>query len=212
MSTWSSVRTLARRSTCSSGARAAASASSTPPRRPPMAMAVQASMTMPAAQALAQLRPLNAYGWSKHVVDQRIARLRHAGGALPPQCVGLKFFNVYGPNEYHKGAMQSVVARNFAARAAAASRCGCSAVAGPTTPTAASCATSSTSATASTSSCGCSRNRRFPACSTSARASARSWLDLATHCSAPAQRPARVEFIDMPAELREKYQYFTEAA
>ena len=38
-----------------------------------------------------------------------------AGRALPPQWVGLKFFNVYGPNEYHKGAMQSVIARNFAA-------------------------------------------------------------------------------------------------
>jgi ADP-L-glycero-D-manno-heptose 6-epimerase len=64
--------------------------------------------------ALARLRPLNAYGWSKHVVDRRIARLVHEGAKLPPQWVGLKFFNVYGPNEYHKGTMQSVVARNFA--------------------------------------------------------------------------------------------------
>jgi ADP-L-glycero-D-manno-heptose 6-epimerase len=65
--------------------------------------------------ALALLRPLNAYGWSKLVVDRRIARLRTRGMALPPQCVGLKFFNVYGPNEYHKGSMQSVIARNYAA-------------------------------------------------------------------------------------------------
>jgi ADP-L-glycero-D-manno-heptose 6-epimerase len=65
-------------------------------------------------EALARLRPLNAYGWSKHVVDRRIARLAHEGAKLPPQWVGLKFFNVYGPNEYHKGTMQSVVARNFA--------------------------------------------------------------------------------------------------
>jgi ADP-L-glycero-D-manno-heptose 6-epimerase len=65
-------------------------------------------------EALALLRPLNAYGWSKLVVDRRIARLRARGTPLPPQCVGLKFFNVYGPNEYHKGAMQSVIARNYA--------------------------------------------------------------------------------------------------
>jgi hypothetical protein len=35
--------------------------------------------------------------------------------ALPPKCIGLKFFNVFGANEYHKGGMRSVVARNFAA-------------------------------------------------------------------------------------------------
>src|SRR5262249_47746811 len=64
---------------------------------------------------LAQLLPLNAYGWSKHLVDRRVAVLREQGAPLPPQCVGLKFFNVYGPNEYHKGSMMSVVARNFEA-------------------------------------------------------------------------------------------------
>ncbi len=59
--------------------------------------------------ALAQLQPMNAYGWSKHMVDRRIARVLREGGSLPPQVVGLKFFNVYGPNEYHKGSMRSVV-------------------------------------------------------------------------------------------------------
>ena len=59
---------------------------------------------------LARLRPLNAYGWSKHLVDRRLARAALSGEAGPPQTVGLKFFNVYGPNEYHKGTMQSVVA------------------------------------------------------------------------------------------------------
>ena len=64
-------------------------------------------------QALAQLRPLNAYGWSKHFVDRRVAALQAAGAKLPPQCVGLKFFNVYGPNEYHKGGQRSVVHQVF---------------------------------------------------------------------------------------------------
>src|SRR6185312_10914732 len=35
------------------------------------------------------------------------------GGKLPPQWAGLKFFNVFGPNEYHKGTMASVLARRF---------------------------------------------------------------------------------------------------
>ena len=61
-------------------------------------------------EALARLRPLNPYGWSKHAFDRRVVRDVEAGRACPPQWAGLKFFNVYGPNEYHKGAMKSVVA------------------------------------------------------------------------------------------------------
>jgi ADP-L-glycero-D-manno-heptose 6-epimerase len=64
-------------------------------------------------EALAGLRPLNAYGWSKHVFDRRVLRSVGAGESSPPQWAGLKFFNVYGPNEYHKGTMQSVVAQKY---------------------------------------------------------------------------------------------------
>jgi ADP-L-glycero-D-manno-heptose 6-epimerase len=63
--------------------------------------------------ALAMLRPLNAYGWSKHLFDRFVARNLDRGGAIPPQWAGLKFFNVYGPNEYHKGSMQSVAAKIY---------------------------------------------------------------------------------------------------
>jgi ADP-L-glycero-D-manno-heptose 6-epimerase len=60
--------------------------------------------------ALAKLRPLNAYGWSKAMFD--LYAVRNAGrNHAPSQWVGLKFFNVYGPNEYHKGTMKSVVAQ-----------------------------------------------------------------------------------------------------
>jgi ADP-L-glycero-D-manno-heptose-6-epimerase len=59
------------------------------------------------------LRPLNPYGWSKAFIDRRIAGVVADSGRTPPQFVGLKFFNVYGPNEYHKGAQQSVVAHVF---------------------------------------------------------------------------------------------------
>ena len=59
--------------------------------------------------ALARFQPLNAYGWSKHVVDRRIMADVDAGRATPPQWAGLKFFNVYGPGEDHKGNMRSVI-------------------------------------------------------------------------------------------------------
>jgi len=71
-----------------------------------------------APEALARLRPLNAYGWSKLAFDRRIARIAAAGGAKPPQWAGLRFFNVYGPNEYHKGSMRSVVHQIYPAAAA----------------------------------------------------------------------------------------------
>lgn len=64
-------------------------------------------------EGLARLKPLNAYGWSKHLFDRRIARLIEEGAPRPPQWAGLKFFNVYGPNEYHKGRMSSVVSQIY---------------------------------------------------------------------------------------------------
>lgn len=50
------------------------------------------------------LRPLNAYGYSKHLFDLWARKSR-----VLDKIVGLKYFNVYGPNEYHKGNMRSVV-------------------------------------------------------------------------------------------------------
>jgi ADP-L-glycero-D-manno-heptose 6-epimerase len=58
---------------------------------------------------LNRLRPLNLYGWTKHAFDLWTARQVAAGAPCPPHWAGLKFFNVYGPNEYHKGSMISVV-------------------------------------------------------------------------------------------------------
>ena len=61
-----------------------------------------------AIEGLSALRPLNMYGYSKHLFDRWAVRhdvLNHAAG--------LKFFNVYGPNEYHKGDMSSVVYKAF---------------------------------------------------------------------------------------------------
>lgn len=59
-------------------------------------------------KTLHTLRPLNMYGYSKHLFDiwsSKSGLLKHA--------VGLKFFNVFGPNEYHKGEMRSVAIRAY---------------------------------------------------------------------------------------------------
>ncbi len=60
-------------------------------------------------QTLSQFKPLNPYGWSKHMFDRWVARLNTTNVEKPTQCVGLKFFNVYGPNEYHKEGQRSIV-------------------------------------------------------------------------------------------------------
>jgi ADP-L-glycero-D-manno-heptose 6-epimerase len=61
-------------------------------------------------EALAALRPLNTYGWSKALFDLFAVRQANRDYA-PPQWVGLKFFNVYGPNEEHKHSMKSVASQ-----------------------------------------------------------------------------------------------------
>ncbi len=63
--------------------------------------------------ALRQLKPMNLYGWSKHLFDLALVDRYVKKEKLPPRWVGLKFFNVYGPNEYHKGHMASVLAKVF---------------------------------------------------------------------------------------------------
>jgi ADP-L-glycero-D-manno-heptose 6-epimerase len=160
--------------------------------------------------ALALLRPLNAYGWSKHVVDRRIARLAEREHTLPPQWAGLKFFNVYGPNEYHKGAMQSVIAKNFAL-IRAARPLGLYRSYQPDYADG-------------------GQLRDFVYVQDCAEVilwlvdhphvsglfnlgtgKARTWLDLAHAMFDAAGQPRRIEFIDMPQSLRGKYQYFTEA-
>lgn len=63
--------------------------------------------------ALSHLEPLNPYGRSKNEFDHRVATMVAAGKPKPPQWAGLKFFNVYGPNEYHKAGQTSVVYQVF---------------------------------------------------------------------------------------------------
>jgi ADP-L-glycero-D-manno-heptose 6-epimerase len=160
--------------------------------------------------ALKRLLPLNAYGWSKHVVDRRIARLIEQRAPLPPQCVGLKFFNVYGPNEYHKGPMRSVIAastaklltgeplRLFRSYRADYANGGqvrdfihvkdCVDIV-----------------------VWLLRNPAVNGLFNVGTGRARSWLDLGHAMFKAIDRPPAIEYIDMPPELKDKYQYFTEA-
>jgi ADP-L-glycero-D-manno-heptose 6-epimerase len=161
-------------------------------------------------EGLAKLLPLNAYGWSKQLVDRRIAFLRERGDPLPPQCVGLKFFNVYGPNEQHKGSMMSVVARSFEPiRRGEPMRL-------------------FKSYRKEYGDGGQLRDFVYvqdcvdviewlldnPSVSglfNVGSGAARSWLDLANAMFAASGLKPSIEFIDMPPTLAEKYQYFTEA-
>lgn len=59
-------------------------------------------------ESLKRLRPLNVYGYSKHMFDQYAAR-----AGMFDRIVGLKYFNVFGPNEDHKGDMRSLVNKAF---------------------------------------------------------------------------------------------------
>jgi ADP-L-glycero-D-manno-heptose 6-epimerase len=160
--------------------------------------------------ALARLRPLNAYGWSKHLFDRRVARLLERNAARPPQWAGLKFFNVYGPNEYHKGAMKSVVAQIYPRAAkdepARLFRSHRSDVADG------------------------GQKRDFvhvrdavdialwlydhPAVNglfNIGSGKARSFEDLARAVFAALGREPRIDYVDTPIEIRDRYQYFTEA-
>lgn len=62
-----------------------------------------------AHEGINDLTPLNAYGWSKQLMDEWALRVPKT----PDRWFGVKFFNVYGPNEYHKGNMKSVVCQAF---------------------------------------------------------------------------------------------------
>lgn len=63
-------------------------------------------------KTIENLQPLNAYGWSKHLFDQHVLRQANLG-QQPPLWAGLKFFNVFGPNEYHKEGMRSVAVQFY---------------------------------------------------------------------------------------------------
>ncbi len=159
---------------------------------------------------LGNLKPLNAYGWSKNLFDRRIGRILDDHGATPPQWAGLKFFNVYGPNEYHKGRQQSVVSQVYP----------CAAAGEP--------ATLFRSHHSDYEDGGQLRdfiwiddcvdiilwlmeNPSVSGLFNCGSGQARSFLDLTTAVYNALGRDVSVDYVDTPENIRDKYQYFTQA-
>src|ERR1017187_112448 len=151
------------------------------------------------------LRPLNMYGYSKHLFD---LHARRAG--FLNKMVGLKYFNVFGPNEDHKGDMRSLVHKSFAqVKTEGVIRLFKSyrkdfrdgeqkrdflyvkdAVA-MTLHLAA--------------------NKKAGGLFNIGSGAARTWIDLANSAFAALNKTPKIEFIEMPEAIRDKYQYYTQA-
>ncbi len=161
--------------------------------------------------SLKHLMPLNPYGWSKHVFDRRIARVVESHSEdLPAQWAGLKFFNVYGPNEYHKGDQMSVVCKLYPqVMAGAAARL-------------------FKSHHPDYEDGGQLRdfvwvgdcvdvmlwlydNPKVNGLFNVGTGKARSFKDLAEATFKASGKPSKINYMDMPVTLRDKYQYYTQA-
>jgi len=159
--------------------------------------------------AFKRLRPMNLYGWSKHAFD--LWALRQAvAGAAPPHWAGLKFFNVFGPNEYHKGDMMSLVAKNYRRLAA-----------GETIRLFKSHRPDYRDGEQRrdfvyVKDCVAAllwlwRQGRDSGIYNIGSGEARSFLDLMDALGTACGRAPNIEFVDIPPEIRPNYQYFTEA-
>ncbi|MBL8837841.1 MAG: ADP-glyceromanno-heptose 6-epimerase [Alphaproteobacteria bacterium] len=162
------------------------------------------------AQALAKLRPLNPYGWSKHIFDRRVTALQGTDAPRPRQFVGLKFFNVYGPNEYHKGAQRSV-AHQLWERARAGEPARLFRSHNPAFADGAQLRDFIWVDDCVDVMLWFLDNPERSGLYNVGTGKARSFLDLARATYMAAGRNAAVEFVDVPAALRAQYQYFTEA-
>lgn len=161
---------------------------------------------------LKKFTPLNAYAWSKHAFDRYVIAQRDAGNLLPSQWVGLKFFNVYGPNEYHKGTMLSVAWQVYQQ------------IKDGTSP-----ARLFRSHHKDYAHGGQLRDFIYVKdCVTVIEwllekatvsgifnvgtGQARSFKDLATACFKALGQQPRIDYVDMPERLRDRYQYYTQAS
>ncbi|CAK7054254.1 MAG: ADP-L-glycero-D-manno-heptose-6-epimerase [Desulfovibrio sp.] len=155
---------------------------------------------------LDSLKPLNAYGYSKHLVDLWAKRTE-----LQAAFVSLKFFNVYGPNEYHKGDMRSVVVKAFEQ----VNETGKIRLFASDRPEYADGGQMRDFVYVKD----CveimwwlMRNPGVNGLFNLGTGKARAWNDLAAALFAAMGREKNIEYIPLPEQLRGKYQYFTEAS
>ena len=154
---------------------------------------------------LDQLRPLNLYGYSKHLFDLHAKR----AGFLN-RTVGLKYFNVFGPNECHKGDMRSLVHKSTAqVQAGGVIRLFKSYRSDFRDGEQKRDFLYVKDAVAMT--LHLAASKRAGGLFNIGSGKARTWLDLARAVFAALKRKPKIEFIEMPEAIRDKYQYFTEA-
>ncbi|MCE5341076.1 MAG: ADP-glyceromanno-heptose 6-epimerase [Planctomycetaceae bacterium] len=154
---------------------------------------------------LSQLQPLNMYGFSKQMFD-----LWSQNNGMAKKIVGLKYFNVFGPNEYHKADMRSFVLKGFQ-QIKQTGRVKLFKSYNPQYKD------------------GCQmrdflyvkdavdmtlfflENKKANGVFNVGTGRARTWLDVANAMFAALDMQPSIDFIDMPSMLRDKYQYFTQA-
>jgi ADP-L-glycero-D-manno-heptose 6-epimerase len=153
-----------------------------------------------------RLKPLNPYGESKNEFDKWVIRQKDS----PPYWAGLKFFNVYGPNEYHKGRMASVIFHSFnqihqsgQVKLFRSHR--------PDFEDGKQLRDFIYVKDVVDVIFFLMNTQRSSAIYNLGTGKARTFADLATATFRAMEKDVKIEFIDTPADIRDKYQYFTEA-
>ena len=152
-----------------------------------------------------RLAPLNMYGYSKQLFDLWLLREKLRG-----EVVSLKFFNVYGPNEYHKGSMRSVVCKAVP-QIQETGRLGLFRSDRPDYEDGGQKRDFVYVKDCAALVCWFHEHGGVNGVFNVGTGQARSWNDLARAVFASMDRPANIEYIDMPDALKGKYQYFTQA-
>lgn len=155
---------------------------------------------------LNELKPLNFYGWSKQLLDQ----WAFASGAAT-KMVGLKFFNVYGPNEYHKGDMASVVYKAFH-QIQKTGRLQLFRSHKPEYADGEQMRDFVYVKDVVDVMWNLHQKRQVNGVFNVGTGTARSWNDLGRAVFAAMDLPAQIDYVDMPPSLRSHYQYYTKAS
>jgi len=162
------------------------------------------------AHALAHLKPLNPYGRSKHAFDLWVIEQIQAQAAAPPRWAGLKFFNVYGPNEFHKGPQASLVPQVFA-KAMANEPFALFRSHNPAYPDGGQMRDFVYVDDCCDVMLWLYEHAQTNAIFNLGTGAARSFLDLTRAVYAAAGQEPRLAWRDTPADIRDQYQYFTQA-
>jgi ADP-L-glycero-D-manno-heptose 6-epimerase len=156
-------------------------------------------------EKLESLRPLNMYGYSKQLFD-----LWAKKNKVFDKIVGLKYFNVYGPNEYHKGDMRSVVHKAFG-QISDTRRVKLFRSLNPKYKDGEQLRDFIYIKDAVDMTLFFLDNPNINGLFNVGTGKSRTWNDLVTAIFKALDKPVNIEYVDLPAHLRAKYQYFTEA-